>query len=922
MQLKSIIFAFFITATSISSACSDKYAEMPLSLTIEEKTVNFETIASSREILVKTNIEDWTTTVQGDAVSWLEARRYGSTLRITANENKGWDTRRGEIKVAAGNLSETIIVEQLGVAPAILLSAEAFTVEANGGEMAIEIISNVDYDIIVPTDISWIEVHTTGRSSEMVTRKYPFHILLNNSETQRQAEITVKQKKGTIEKKALVIQKGQTGYNLLEPGNDIKADLKVPVSSGKSSSFQQGENIEKSFDGNMSTIYHSAWENSDTDYFPITLEYFFENQESIDYLVYYPRTEGHNGFFKETEIWVSTQETPSYTKLLDYDFKGSGTVTRINFEKPLIYPQAVKFIVKSGQGDGQGFVSCAEMEFYRKNPDNFNPLTLFTDATCSVLKPDITLQNIEKVSNNFYRNIAYHLYKGIYPSRFRIETYKAWPHPDNWARTNKTTQLSLLDNPTGISVNMNEELVVFVGETGGYPITLKVQNLDQPNGDGYQNASYYTLSSGINKLKMRNKGLIYVFYHTPEYQTAPPVKIHFATGKVNGYFDSQKHQAADWNKLLNNAADDYFDVLGQYAHLTFPTALFKQYTPDNGKELIDAYDDLVRLEAEFMGLNKYNRPTINRAYFHAMHHQYMYATEYRTAYNVKNPSIPINILDVKVLKKSPWGPAHELGHTFQTRPGFKWLGMTEVSNNLHSLYVQTGWGNESRLESENMERFNNRYEKAYYNSYVKKTPHPGEEDVFCKLISLWQLQLYFTNARGNTDIYKDLYEIVRTSPDKATPGEQQLEFVKMICDITQTDMLPFFAQWGYLSPFDKEIDDYGKARFLLEQHQIDQTIATIKAKNYPPLTDKIEYICDSNWEIFKNRKPIQQGTAVKNGATITMTGWKNVVAYEVYESGKLVFVSNRASFTPDNPATTNTKVYAVAYDGTKMEVKF
>ena len=221
-----------------------------------------------------------------------------------------------------------------------------------------------------------------------------------------------------------------------------------------------------------------------------------------------------------------------------------------------------------------------------------------------------------------------------------------------------------------------------------------------------------------------------------------------------------------------------------------------------------------------------------------------------------------------------------------------------------------------------MERFNNRYEKAYYNSYVKKTPHPGEEDVFCKLISLWQLQLYFTNARGNTDIYKDLYEIVRTSPDKATPGEQQLEFVKMICDITQTDMLPFFAQWGYLSPFDKEIDDYGKARFLLEQHQIDQTIATIKAKNYPPLTDKIEYICDSNWEIFKNRKPIQQGTAVKNGATITMTGWKNVVAYEVYESGKLVFVSNRASFTPDNPATTNTKVYAVAYDGTKMEVKF
>ncbi len=89
-----------------------------------------------------------------------------------------------------------------------------------------------------------------------------------------------------------------------------------------------------------------------------------------------------------------------------------------------------------------------------------------------------------------------------------------------------------------------------------------------------------------------------------------------------------------------------------------------------------------------------------------------------------------------------------MGHTFQTRPGFKWHGMTEVTNNVHSLYVQTQWGNASRLESENMGRYNNRYEKAYHNSFVKKVAHPGEGDVFCKLVPLWQLQLYFANARG------------------------------------------------------------------------------------------------------------------------------------------------------------------------------
>lgn len=85
-------------------------------------------------------------------------------------------------------------------------------------------------------------------------------------------------------------------------------------------------------------------------------------------------------------------------------------------------------------------------------------------------------------------------------------------------------------------------------------------------------------------------------------------------------------------------------------------------------------------------------------------------------------------------------------NNFEGESRVRWQGMTEVTNNVHSLYVQTQWGNASRIESEDMGRFNNRYEKAYYNSFVSKTPHPGEEDVFCKLVSLWQLQLYFSNA--------------------------------------------------------------------------------------------------------------------------------------------------------------------------------
>ena len=914
---KFFLFVLPLFLSLLFYGCSDTPSEEPPTLTVKEKNITFEAGQSQRSISITTNIDSWTFAIQPDAKDWLSAIKSGNNLIISVKENTEMESRRGTIIISAGNLTETVTVEQIGQAPAIIVSSEIFTVEAEGGEIDLEITSNIEYEIIIPSDVDWLHQIESGTRA-MVTHTFKFKVDWNTDETERRGEILIKQTNGNLQKKVQVIQKGQTGYTGGDT-DDIKDDIKVPVSSGKASSFQSGENIEKSFDGDFSTLYHSNWDNTAPDYFPITLDYFFENQESIDYFIYYPRTDGYNGRFKEVEIWIKTEDNPTCVKIMDYDFKGSSIPTRVVFEKPVEKPLCIRFVVKSGTGDGQGFASCAEMEFYRRNPDNFDALTIFSDITCSELRPGITLTDIEKIPVSLYRNIALYLYNGNYPKEFRIQEYKAWPHPDDWAKVNKTSTYSLLDNPTGISVSQGEDLVVFVGETKGYSLSIKVQDLNKPNGDGYNNASFYSLAEGMNKLKMKNKGLVYVFYHTPDYKIASPVKIHFATGQINGYYDSQKHRPSDWTRLLNAATDSYFDVLGEYAHLTFPTEDFKTYAANNGPDLIAAYDDLVRLEQEFIGLMKYNRHPVNRAYFHVVYTSYMYATSYRTCYHVSTSN---TILKVSALKSEPWGPAHELGHINQTRPGFKWLGMTEVSNNVYSLYVQTQWGNPSRLEAEEMGRFNNRYEKAYYNSFVNHMPHPGEDDVFCKLVSLWQLQLYLADACGYTDFYKDFHEQIRINPDKPTAGEQQLEFVKTVCEVAEKDLTDFFIKWGYLTPFDGEIDDYGKGRLTITQHQIDEIVAFIKSKNYPSVTDKIEYICDSNKQYFKNRLPVRSGIATKSGSSVFMHGWGNVVAYEVYEGDKLVFVSNKDSFTLDNPVTTSTKVYAVAYNGDKTEVLF
>lgn len=611
---------------------------------------------------------------------------------------------------------------------------------------------------------------------------------------------------------------------------------KIVPSTGFASSFHRSEGIEKSFDGDFTTIYHSHW--GDTE-FPVTLRYNFSNAPQIDYLVYNPRMDATNGLIKKLEVWYTTK-SQTRTKLGDFDFKGESRPNKIVFPQPLIDPVNIEFIVKSGVGDnGTGFVSCAEMEFFRQYPNSFDLSNIFADNLCTRLKPGVGSGDIEKIPNLPIRKLAQQLLQRTYETEFRVATFKAYQHPDIMAKVNKTNPYSLRDNPAGISVKKGEELVVFAGDLHGQNIGLVVQNLDKSFG-----GVSYALAEGVNILKMTDSGLVYVMYLT-DTGTEQPVDLHFASGVVNGYFDSRKHTAADWKRLLENATDTYFDVLGQYAHLTFNTNDFRQYTPD-GQALINVYDKIASLQQDFMGLNKYNKQFNNRIYLHTVYgNAYMFATSYHTAYHQGTLK---NICDVSKLTGDPlWGPAHEIGHCNQTRPGLKWHGMTEVTTNIYSLATQAAFGNRSRLIDEKMRDYANRYEKAVATIVDKKIAHNTSDDVFCKLVPFWQLKLYIHDVLGQHDFYKDVHEMVRLNPDPATAGECQLQFVKFTCQAAKLDMTGFFEKWGFLTPVDTMVEDYGDRRFTVTQQQVDNLKEEIKALGYPkPQHDNIHLINDDN----------------------------------------------------------------------------
>lgn len=81
--------------------------------------------------------------------------------------------------------------------------------------------------------------------------------------------------------------------------------------------------------------------------------------------------------------------------------------------------------------------------------------------------------------------MAWYMYNDRYPREFRIADYKAYPHPDVQAKENKTTTYSLLDNPTGIQVAADENLVVMADLKGQESVKIRVQNLDTPGEDGF-----------------------------------------------------------------------------------------------------------------------------------------------------------------------------------------------------------------------------------------------------------------------------------------------------------------------------------------------------------------------------------------------------------------------------------------------------
>ena len=641
------------------------------------------------------------------------------------------------------------------------------------------------------------------------------------------------------------------------------SDMKITVTKATATTEEVTEEqrgIVCSFDGDYSSYFNSKF-GAFTDW-PFQITYTLENCTALNYIIYHPRMDNGTkyGAFNEFDILVSTASNPTFVKVKSFKLETSYTAASVlQFDEAIKDVKQVRFDIHAAHNNR---ISCAEMEFFQTSSNKYDYLQIFTDNSCSQLREGITEKDIKKMPGETYKKLATALLNNTYNADFRVADYRPYQNPNVMAAVNKTSTYSLRDNPTGIYVEQGEEVLILVGDTHGQNVSMVVQNLSL----GYTSSKSYALMPGENKLKMSIGGLVYIQNITNDNiplvleseddkaaAAAKTVKIHFPFGKVNGYFNSLTGTQTEFEEMLRNAKWQDIDVVGKYVHVTWTVKDYKDaHTPI--LEVMSSIDKVVELEWDFMGLFKYHKEFANRMYLHVEYNaKNPYSSANHTAYL---PSYSNVFCTVDGFMSRVWVLGHEIGHNNQTRPGLKWAGTTEVTNNILANYVRGAFGKGSRLMDKDTGV--TVYEEAIARIVTAQQPHclkNASDEFYVKLVPFWQLKLYLMDVLGKEDFYRDLYEYYRTTPDLdttvGTQGLLQLDFVRQVCNKAELNLIDFFEKWGFLREVDIVMNDYGNKAFTVTAEQIAALKAEIKAKNYPEAPENLYLMTDENINNYK-----------------------------------------------------------------------
>lgn len=158
-------------------------------LTVTSNKIEMADAGGTAQIEVKANVT-YQCIIEQEAQSWisLSSSRALTTsqVQLQVKRNEDNEKREGKVTINSGELSEVITIYQAGASPTILLSENEYVVGSGEETLMIQLRSNVDYRMIMPTDAKWLQVVESRAFSD-----YTHYIAVSANDTygMRSAEI-------------------------------------------------------------------------------------------------------------------------------------------------------------------------------------------------------------------------------------------------------------------------------------------------------------------------------------------------------------------------------------------------------------------------------------------------------------------------------------------------------------------------------------------------------------------------------------------------------------------------------------------------------------------------------------------------------------------------------------------------------------
>lgn len=224
--------------------------------------------------------DTWTASViNGRADGWLtfsptSGMSGNVTVMVTASKNEGYEDRSATLRIVSGKNTTDLLITQKQK-DALLVNATKYEVPEDGGDISIEVKSNVNYDYTLEDADGWL-TENTAKTRAMETRTLSFVVSPNESTDRREGRIVFTD--GNLKEVVSIYQGAAKAPEKPDPRillskKDITIEskggtVKVEAVSGKNVSIKIPEGYGWIQEGNKestNTFYLTVSENSSLD---------------------------------------------------------------------------------------------------------------------------------------------------------------------------------------------------------------------------------------------------------------------------------------------------------------------------------------------------------------------------------------------------------------------------------------------------------------------------------------------------------------------------------------------------------------------------------------------------------------------------------------------------------------------------------